>query len=78
MILGIAVTPDMLETSRTDGGGEYKFQKVFSEGEFIASGVLELPVGTSKPVKNSHSSAMVLFTDPGVYSDEWRGRSAGT
>jgi hypothetical protein len=50
----------MLDTNRTIGAGEYKFQKVFSEGEFIASGVLELPVGASKPIKNSHSSAMVI------------------
>ncbi|KAI8906862.1 hypothetical protein EDD86DRAFT_209980, partial [Gorgonomyces haynaldii] len=41
------------------GAGEYKFQKIFSEGEFIASGVLVLPRGVKKPTKNSHESAMV-------------------
>jgi hypothetical protein len=53
----------MLNNSRTVGAGEYSFQKVFSEGDFLASGVLELPKGAKKPSKNSHSSAMVLFVD---------------
>ena len=57
----IAVTPDMLDTTRTVASGEYSFQKVFGEGEFIASGILELPSGSSKPSKNSHGSAMVIF-----------------
>ena len=55
----IAVTSEMLELGRTVGAGEYSFQKVFNEGEFLATGVLELPRGATKPSKNSHSSAMV-------------------
>lgn len=58
-LLEIAVTSESLDTSRTVGAGEYSFQKVFNEGEFLATGVLELPEGSTKPSKNSHSSAMV-------------------
>lgn len=57
--LEIAVTPYCQDVNRSVSTGSYNFQKVFSEGEFIASGVLELPVGSSKPSKNSHGSAMV-------------------
>jgi hypothetical protein len=55
----IAVTPDMLTVNQSVGAGKYSFQKVFSEGEFLASGVLDLPKGAMKPNKNSHKSAMV-------------------
>ena len=49
----------MLQTAQSVGAGNYSFQKVFSEGEFLASGILELPVKAKKPSKNSHNSAMV-------------------
>ncbi|KAJ3336684.1 hypothetical protein HDU91_001703, partial [Kappamyces sp. JEL0680] len=62
----IVVTPEVLDTNRSVGAGEYKFQKVFSEGEFLASGVLELPPGATKPSKNSHSSAMVFIVMSGL------------
>ena len=55
----IVVTPDMLNP-RTVGAGDYRFQKVFSEGDFLASGVLVLPKGAKKPSKNSHQSAMIF------------------
>lgn len=55
----IAVTQEMLSISKSVGAGKYSFQKVFSEGEFLASGVLDLPKGSMKPNKNSHKSAMV-------------------
>jgi centromere protein C len=54
----IVVTPEMLDP-RTVGAGDYRFQKVFSEGDFLASGVLYLPKGAHKPNKNSNASAMV-------------------
>ena len=54
----LVVTPEMVEP-RTVGQGDYRFQKIFSEGEFIASGVLVLPKDGQKPAKNSHQSAMV-------------------
>ena len=46
---------------RNVGGSDYQFQKVFSEGEFLASGMLVLPKGAQKPSKNSHQSAMVFM-----------------
>lgn len=50
----------MLETHKSIGSGDYRFQKVFSEGDFIASGVLEISKGAEKPNKNSHASAMIF------------------
>ncbi|KAH6571257.1 hypothetical protein BASA60_007265 [Batrachochytrium salamandrivorans] len=55
----IVVTPGMI-SPRTVGAGDYRFQKVFSEGDFLASGVLALPRGANKPSKNSHESAMIF------------------
>jgi threonine synthase len=68
----------MLETTRTVGAGDYSFQKVFSEGEFLASGVLELPKGAKKPNKNSHSSAMVIRINSDIRSVARHCRSSGT
>ncbi|KAJ3010953.1 hypothetical protein HKX48_007123 [Thoreauomyces humboldtii] len=55
----IVATPEMLNP-KTTGAGDYKFQKVFSEGNFFASGMLVLPKGSQKPNKNSQSSAMIF------------------
>jgi mannose-6-phosphate isomerase-like protein (cupin superfamily) len=60
----IVVTPDMIDP-RTVGAGDYRFQKVFSEGEFLASGVLYLPRGSQKPNKNSNASAMIFVVMAG-------------
>jgi hypothetical protein len=49
----------MLRLKNTSSG-DYKFQKVFSEGEFLASGMLLIPKGREKPNKNTHQSAMVI------------------
>jgi hypothetical protein len=49
----------MLRLKNTSSG-DYKFQKVFSEGEFLSSGMLLIPKGREKPNKNTHQSAMVL------------------
>lgn len=56
----------MLNLSKTQTPGKYSFQKVFSEGEFLASGVLDLPKNTMKPNKNSHKSAMIFVVLNGV------------
>ncbi|KAJ3185765.1 hypothetical protein HDU85_001124 [Gaertneriomyces sp. JEL0708] len=56
----VVATPDMLNP-KTIGAGNYKFEKVFSEGEFIASGILVMPKGSEKPNKNSNTSAMIFY-----------------
>lgn len=45
---------------RSTSSGQYKFQKVFNEGDFLASGMISIPKGKEKPSKNTHHSAMVL------------------
>ncbi|KAI8905721.1 hypothetical protein DFJ77DRAFT_478762 [Powellomyces hirtus] len=59
----IVLTPEMWNPRSTGSG--YKFQKVFSEGNFIASGVLVMPKGSEKPNKNSQMSAMVFYVMSG-------------
>ena len=56
--LEIVVTPNMIR-AKPAGSGEYRFQKIFSEGQFIGSGLVILPVNGQKPTKNSHDSALV-------------------
>ncbi|KAK6092867.1 mitotic fidelity of chromosome transmission- protein [Batrachochytrium dendrobatidis] len=56
----IVVTPGMI-VPRTVGAGDYRFQKVFSEGDFLASGVLALPRGAKKPIRGSGDSAMIFL-----------------
>ncbi|KAJ3173611.1 hypothetical protein HDU88_002699 [Geranomyces variabilis] len=59
----IISTPGMLDLRPT--GGSYKFQKVFSEGTFIASGVLVFPKGSKKPNSNTKRSAMIFMVMSG-------------
>ncbi|KAJ3050238.1 hypothetical protein HK097_008786 [Rhizophlyctis rosea] len=56
----IIATPEMLNP-RTVGSGDFKFQKVFGEGSFCASGVLVLEKGGEKPNKNSGHCAMMVI-----------------
>ncbi|KAJ3162448.1 hypothetical protein HDU86_004930 [Geranomyces michiganensis] len=59
----IISTPDMLDLRST--GGSFKFQKVFSEGTFIASGILAFPKGSKKRNSNSKRSAMIFMVMSG-------------
>lgn len=56
--IGIVNTPEMLNP-RIVGAGDYRFQKLFSEGEYIAAGVLVIPKGAQKPNKKTDQSTMV-------------------
>ncbi|KAL2916049.1 mitotic fidelity of chromosome transmission-related protein [Polyrhizophydium stewartii] len=55
----VVVVPQSLR-SWTVGEGDYRFQKVFSEGDFLASGILVLPQGAHKPSKSSSDAAMIF------------------
>ncbi|RUS14235.1 Mif2/CENP-C like-domain-containing protein [Endogone sp. FLAS-F59071] len=55
----IAVSAEMIKTTAVSNQ-TYMFQKVFSEGDFMSSGVVVLPKGAEKPNKNSRGSAMVF------------------
>ncbi|KAI8925269.1 Mif2/CENP-C like-domain-containing protein, partial [Entophlyctis helioformis] len=56
----VVVTSDMLALKYM-GAGSYKFQKVFSEGNLLASGILVLPKGSQKPPKSSGNSALIFM-----------------
>lgn len=53
----------MMDKTKSIGASGYHFERVFSEGEFIASGMLALPKGAKKPNKNSYTSALVSYID---------------
>ena len=46
--------------ARAVNNERFRFQKIFSEGDFMSSGVVVLPRGAEKPNKNSRACAMVF------------------
>ncbi|KIO28010.1 hypothetical protein M407DRAFT_72414, partial [Tulasnella calospora MUT 4182] len=44
----------------------YAFQKVFSDGEFVAGGVLEIPVGGKKPSKPARDNTYLFYCIEGA------------
>lgn len=65
--LGLAFTAKMIEPKQSTNS-DFAFQKVFSDGEFVASGQVVLPVGGKKPSKSSKDNTYVsiLFS---IYSN---------
>jgi hypothetical protein len=43
------------------GKHAYRFQKIFTDGQYMAGGVLEIPVGASKPLKPARDNTYVRF-----------------
>lgn len=58
--LGIAFPASMIET-KPAGKQNYRFQKIFSEGDFLAGGLLEIPVNEKKPLKPARDNSYVSF-----------------
>ncbi len=58
IVTGIAYPRCKLEPKDVRGA-EFKYQKVFGEDQFIAGGVLYLPIGGSKPPKYSKDNSYV-------------------
>ncbi|OCF36328.1 hypothetical protein I316_02203 [Kwoniella heveanensis BCC8398] len=46
--------------------GAYQYQKVFGEGQFMAAGVVYIPIGSSKATKPSKDNAYVFYVIQGV------------
>ncbi|KAG8993409.1 hypothetical protein FRB90_000715, partial [Tulasnella sp. 427] len=44
----------------------YAFQKVFSDGEFVAGGILEIPVGGKKPSKPARDNTYLFYCIEGA------------
>lgn len=58
VFIAIAQTAAMLNPKQPLNAS-YAFQKVFSDGEFVAGGVLEIPVGGKKPSKPARDNTYV-------------------
>ena len=56
--VGIAFTANMIKT-KPRGDQTFRFQKIFTEGEFMAGGVLEIPVNEKKPLKPARDNTYV-------------------
>ena len=48
----------MLEPRYTSSG-DFAFQKILSDGEFVAAGYVEIPVGRAKPRKSTRDNTYV-------------------
>ncbi|KAG8893830.1 hypothetical protein FRB99_001679, partial [Tulasnella sp. 403] len=61
----VAKTRAMLDP-KTPPGQEYSFEKVFTDAEFIAGGVLNLPKGARKPPKPSKDNTYIFYCIEGA------------
>jgi hypothetical protein len=59
-IAGIVFTSTMLDPKSTRHG--YKFQRIFTDGEFMGGGVLIIPPGEKKPLKPAKDNTYVGLT----------------
>ncbi|KAG9038977.1 hypothetical protein FRB95_013655 [Tulasnella sp. JGI-2019a] len=51
---------------KTPNNAEYSFQRVFMDGEFVAGGVLNIPVNGRKPPKASRDSTYIFYVAEGA------------
>ncbi|KAG8856020.1 hypothetical protein FRB96_006587 [Tulasnella sp. 330] len=61
----IAQTAAMM-SPKTPADADYSFQKVFMDGEFIAGGILNMPVGGKKPNKGARDNTYIFFVVEGA------------
>lgn len=62
LTIGVAFPKTRLDPKPV-AGSDFKYQKVFGEDQFIASGVVFIPVGGSKPSKQSKDNSYVSRGD---------------
>lgn len=55
----------MLEPKRPMNA-DYAFQKVFMDGDFVAGGILEIPVGGAKPSKPARDNTYIFYCIEGA------------
>ncbi|KZT55090.1 hypothetical protein CALCODRAFT_361381 [Calocera cornea HHB12733] len=61
----IAFTESMIEP-REAANARFKFQKIFGDGEFLAAGMLSIPIGETKPAKSSKDNSYVFYVIQGA------------
>jgi centromere protein C len=66
LLLGVAFTSTMLDP-RPTANGDWSFQKVFGDAEFIAAGVLVIPPNARKPSKGTKDNTYVCIS----FSLQW-------
>lgn len=59
--LGIAFTRAMMDPKPTKNHA-YKFQRIFTDGDYLAAGVLVIPPNESKPLKPARDNTYVSET----------------
>jgi hypothetical protein len=58
-LAGIAYTAAMMEPEAANSTNTFSYQKIFSDDDFIAAGVLVLPVDGEKPMKGTKDNTYV-------------------
>ncbi|EJU05158.1 hypothetical protein DACRYDRAFT_74294 [Dacryopinax primogenitus] len=61
----VAFTQSMVQP-REAANARFKFQKIFGDGEFLAAGMLSIPVGETKPAKSSKDNSYVFYVIQGA------------
>lgn len=62
---------------RYTANGDFAFQKILSDGEFVAAGYVEIPVGKAKPRKSTKDNTYVRISSSGqVFLFSSTGRSS--
>jgi centromere protein C len=56
---GIAFTSAMIKPQTANSTDSFLYQKVFSDEDFLAAGVLALPVNGEKPMKGTKDNTYV-------------------
>ena len=65
--IGLICTGHMLQPRYT-ANGDFAFQKILSDGEFVAAGYVEIPIGKAKPRKSTKDNTYVRISQIAKYS----------
>ncbi|SCV69126.1 BQ2448_2146 [Microbotryum intermedium] len=63
----VAFTKKMINT-KPAGQGEFRYQKIFSELDYLAGGIIDIPSGSEKPQKPSKDNTYIFYCIQGSCS----------
>ncbi|KDE08014.1 hypothetical protein MVLG_01716 [Microbotryum lychnidis-dioicae p1A1 Lamole] len=63
----VAFTKKMINT-KPAGQGQFRYQKIFSELDYLAGGIIDIPSGSEKPTKPSRDNTYIFYCIQGSCS----------
>ena len=63
---GVAFTEKMMNPVPTQAG-KFSFQKIYTELDYLAGGILQIPAGQQKPMKAAKDNSYVRFSQATVW-----------